>query len=179
MNGVITGGSTFVAEVYAARDDAGFRQAFDQNYRDILACAKRRSSVADAADIAAEVFIITWRKWASAPSGAVRPWLFGIGRKVPANNNRTHRRRARLSARLTSLGERPGTDPHRGGHDDLNQAMAMLRSSDQDIIRLHCREDLSGSEIAVVLGCSANAASIRLHRAKEQLGRAPTYGRRS
>jgi RNA polymerase sigma-70 factor (ECF subfamily) len=146
--------------------------AFDRHYRDVLAYAKRRSSAVDAEDIVAETFTIAWRKWESAPADAIRPWLFGIARKVLANQRRGSRRQHRLAAKITSLSDKATIDPAYGEYADVNQAMAGLRSEDREIIRLHCWEDLSIAEIAVVLDCSANAASIRLHRAKQQLGRA-------
>jgi RNA polymerase sigma-70 factor (ECF subfamily) len=172
MNGVIARESTLAGAVSGSHGDAGFRLAFDQHYRDILAYAKRRTSVGDAEDIAAETFTIAWRKWSSAPPDAIRPWLFGIARKVLANNNRALRRRDRLSAKMTSLSERPSIDGPGGEHTDVDRALATLRSADREVIRLHCWEDLSVAEIAVVLGCSPNAASIRLHRAKQHLSRA-------
>ncbi|MDH3259428.1 MAG: sigma-70 family RNA polymerase sigma factor [Acidimicrobiia bacterium] len=158
--------------VSSSQDNAGFQRAFDEHYRDILAYAQRRSSPVDAEDIAAETFTIAWRRWTSAPPDAVRLWLFGIARKVLANSNRGLRRRARLSTKVTSLTNGSTLDPSYGEHADVAQAMAILRFQDREIIRLHCWEDLSISEIAVVLGCSPNAASIRLHRAKQQLGQA-------
>lgn len=174
-------GSSLVGTVSASRDGTGFQRAFDEHYRDILAYATRRSLAADAEDVAAETFTIAWRKWASVPPVAVRPWLFGIARKVLANSNRGLRRRDRLSAKMASLSERSTIDRSYGEYSDVDQAMAMLRFSDQEIIRLHCWENLSASEIAVVLGCTANAASIRLHRAKHRLGQAlaTTSGGRS
>jgi RNA polymerase sigma-70 factor (ECF subfamily) len=172
MNGVIARGSTFVETVSASQDDAGFRRAFDQHYRDIVAYAKRRSSIADAEDIASETFAIAWRKWASVPPESIRPWLFGIARKVLANSNRGRRRRDRLSAKMTSIGDRSSIDPSYGEHADVWHAMATLPSSEREIIRLHCGEDLAVSEIAIVLGCSANAAGIRLHRAKRHVAEA-------
>jgi RNA polymerase sigma-70 factor (ECF subfamily) len=172
MNGVIARGSTFVGTDSASQDDAGFRLAFDLHYRDILAYAKRRSSIADAEDIASETFAIAWRKWGSAPSEAIRPWLFGIARKVLANSNRSFRRRDRLSAKMTSVGEQFSVDPSYDGHADVLQAMDTLPSSEREIIRLHCWEDLAVAEIAIVLACSANAASIRLHHAKRHFAEA-------
>ena len=167
--------------VSAFRDEAGFRRAFDQHYRDILAYAKRRSPIADAEDVAAETFAVAWRRWASAPPGAVRPWLFGIARKVVANSNRSLRRRNRLSARISSFDELAGSDTHFGEHADVVQALETLSASEREIIRLHCWEDLAVSEIAVALGCSANAAGIRLHRAKRHIAQAlaTTSGGRS
>jgi len=169
MNGVIVRGSTYVGTTSASRDETGFRLAFDQNYRDILAYAQRRSSPTDAEDVAAETFTVAWRRWGSAPPNAIRPWLYGIARKVLANHRRSSRRQDRLAAKITTLRENSTIGPAYGEHADVDQAMTMLRLPDREIIRLHCWEDLSIAEIAIVLGCSANAASIRLHRAKQQL----------
>ena len=179
MNGVMARGSTFVGSISTSQTDKDFRLAFDRHYRDILAYAKRRSSPIDAEDIAAETFTIAWRRWTSAPPDAIRPWLFGIARNVLANTRRGSRRQDRLAAKMTSVSETSSTDPSYGEHQEVNQAMAGLRPADREIIRLHCWEELSVSEIAVVLGCSANAASIRLHRAKHQLHQALTSGGRS
>ena len=179
MNGVMARGSTFVGSISTSRTDKDFRLAFDRHYRDILAYAKRRSSPTDAEDLAAETFTIAWRRWTSAPPDAIRPWLFGIARNVLANNRRGSRRQDRLAAKMTSVSETSSTDPSYGEHQEVDQAMAGLRPADREIIRLHCWEELSVSEIAVVLGCSANAASIRLYRAKQQLHQALTSGGRS
>jgi RNA polymerase sigma-70 factor (ECF subfamily) len=179
MNGVMARGSTYVGTISESRDEKGFRLAFDQNYRDILAYARRRSSPTDAEDIAAETFTIAWRKWNSAPPDALRPWLFGIARRVLANNRRSSRRQSRLAAKVTSLSEAATPPPTFGEHAELDRAMAMLRFQDREIIRLHCWEDLSIPDIAVILGCSANAASIRLHRARQQLEHALASGGQS
>jgi RNA polymerase sigma-70 factor (ECF subfamily) len=162
-----------------SRDEQGFRLAFDQSYRDILAYARRRSDSVDAEDIAAEVFAIAWRKWNSAPPDSVRPWLFGIARRVLANNRRSNRRRSRLAAKVTSQSETLTPPPTYGEHAEVDRAMAMLRPQDREIIRLHCWEDLSTADIAVVLNCSTNAAGIRLHRARQQLGQTLAAGGQS
>ena len=145
MYGVMTKGSSFVGTFSASQHELGFQRAFDQHFRDILAYAKRRSPVSDAEDIAAETFTIAWRKWASAPPDAIRPWLFGIARKVLANSNRGLRRRDRLSAKMMSLSGRSAIEFSYGEHADVDQAMGMLQLSDREIIRLHCWEDRSPS----------------------------------
>ena len=44
-----------------------------------------------------------------------------------------------------------------------------LRTEDAELLRLWAWEQLAPGEIATVLGITANAASIRLHRAREKL----------
>jgi len=170
MSGVIAGEPPLVETVH--RDEVGFHRAFDAHYRDVLAYAHRRAGDADAEDVAAETFAIAWRRWATAPPDAVRPWLFGIARRVLANTNRGLRRRDRLVAKIGSLsGEPPGYGDE---HVEVARALDRLRAADREIIRLHCWEGLAASEIAVALRCSPNAAGIRLHRAKQRFARALT-----
>ncbi|MDQ4052872.1 MAG: sigma-70 family RNA polymerase sigma factor, partial [Actinomycetota bacterium] len=52
---------------------------------------------------------------------------------------------------------------------DLAEALAALPGTDAELLRLWAWEQLSPSEIAEVLEITANAASVRLHRAKEKL----------
>ena len=47
--------------------------------------------------------------------------------------------------------------------------MAALRDEDAELLRLWAWEQLTPAEIAEVLGITPNAASIRLHRAREKL----------
>jgi RNA polymerase sigma-70 factor (ECF subfamily) len=50
------------------------------------------------------------------------------------------------------------------------QQLMSMRPADQEILRLAAWEDLNSGEIALVLGCSVNAAQQRLSRAKKRLG---------
>jgi RNA polymerase sigma-70 factor (ECF subfamily) len=75
----------------------------------------------------------------------------------------------RLAARLAVV-DPPRPVPAAEAPDtDLAEALARLRTAEAEILRLWAWEDLGPTEIAAVLGISANAASIRLHRAKGTL----------
>jgi RNA polymerase sigma-70 factor (ECF subfamily) len=64
----------------------------------------------------------------------------------------------------------PGAIPApAAGDPDLTAALAGLPATDAEVLRLWAWEDLTLAEIAAVLGITANAASIRLHRAKGRL----------
>jgi RNA polymerase sigma-70 factor (ECF subfamily) len=156
-------------------DQAGdrFRLLFDDYWADIAAYARRRLPPADAADLAAEVFLIAWRRLADVPEGpAARLWLFGVARRVHANELRARRRRDRLHGALIEAFER---GPHSTPPTDANHlaaAMRTLSEQDRELLRLTAWEGLRPAEIAVVLGCSANAATIRVHRARNRLATA-------
>jgi RNA polymerase sigma-70 factor (ECF subfamily) len=51
-------------------------------------------------------------------------------------------------------------------------ALRSLGDTDREILTLAAWEDLDAGQIAVVLGCSRNAARIRLHRARRRLAAA-------
>lgn len=51
----------------------------------------------------------------------------------------------------------------------LSAALAALPARDQEVLRLWAWEQLPPREIALVLDITANAASIRLHRATQKL----------
>jgi RNA polymerase sigma-70 factor (ECF subfamily) len=79
----------------------------------------------------------------------------------------------RLVRRLEAQPERPsGHDPAERPGAELRSALGRLSSDDQEILRLVAWEGLSHAEAGQALGCSANAAAIRLHRARRRLERA-------
>lgn len=51
----------------------------------------------------------------------------------------------------------------------LRQAMSRLSVRDREVLRLHYDEELSHTEIGMVLGCSSRNVAVRLHRALRRL----------
>ena len=51
-------------------------------------------------------------------------------------------------------------------------AFARLRATDRELLALVAWEGLDAREIALVVGCSRNAARIRLHRARRRFAQA-------
>lgn len=64
----------------------------------------------------------------------------------------------------------PASDAIVGGDPDLLAALTGLSAGDKEVLILWAWEGLEPREIAVVLDISVNAATIRLHRAKQRLG---------
>jgi RNA polymerase sigma-70 factor (ECF subfamily) len=146
---------------------ARFEALFRAHERAVLAYTLRRTATpADAEDVAAETFTIAWRKFASIPAVEPLPWLYAVARRVLANHRRGNGRRERLAALLRV--EDVAT-PLRAGEDVDGPAFAALASlspADQEILRLIAWEELGNQQIAAVLGITANAVAIRLHRAR-------------
>ena len=152
-----------------AREDercARFRALYEANYDSILGYALRRVPHADALDVVAETFTVAWRRFARVPDGdEARLWLYGTARRVLANHQRADRRRARLHGRLAEMPRMGSTEPAQG---TAAAAFARLRPEDRELLALVAWEGLDAPQLARVIGCSANAARIRLHRARKR-----------
>jgi RNA polymerase sigma factor (sigma-70 family) len=148
-----------------------FERLYEASYGPVLGYVVRRTDKPDdAADVIAETFLTAWRRLDDVPAGdAARPWLFGVARRVLANQGRAERRRIALGERLrTELATaRYGREPS-AGLRDVAAAFRGLPDADREILALAGWEGLDPGQIAVVLGCSRNAARIRLHRARRR-----------
>jgi len=145
-----------------------FGAVFDACYAPLQAYARRRTAPADADDLVAEVLTVAWRRLDDIPAGAELPWLYGVARRVLANQRRAAGRRSRLADRLAGAAERaPAGGPDR--YDEVLAALARLRSDDREVLRLAAWEGLGPADLAIVLGCSTNAAALRLSRARRRL----------
>jgi RNA polymerase sigma factor (sigma-70 family) len=138
----------------------------------VLGYALRRTdNTDDAADVLAETFLTAWRRLDDVPLGAqARLWLYGTARRVLANHRRGERRRLALADRLKAeLAVSYRQPDYAGGVAEIAAAFRRLSVSDQDVLALAGWEGLAPGEIAMVIGCSRNAARIRLHRARGRL----------
>ena len=163
--GASRAGSSEDPQVRRRRD---FDVLYETHLRAVLAFALRRTATyADAEDVAAETFIVAWRRFDHLPATAAPlPWLYGVARKLIANQRRGADRRQRLDARMA---RQPQPEQRLIAGTATSQALAALerlRPDDQELLKLVAWEDLSQAEIGSILGISANAVAIRLHRAR-------------
>lgn len=144
-----------------------FRAAYDEHVRAVAAFALRRvPTPADAEDVVAETFLVAWRRFGEAPAD-LRPWLFGVARMVLRHHYRAATRRDALGERLA--GALAGLDSASGDRGWLADALPQLSEADRDLLTLTAWEGLSHAETGRVLGCSAAAVAVRLHRARRRL----------
>jgi RNA polymerase sigma factor (sigma-70 family) len=154
-----------------------FEGVYSANCGPVLAYVLRRThSCEDAADVLAETFLIAWRRLHDVPPGdAARLWLYGVARRVLANQRRGERRRIALTERLrlematSNLGAQQNWPQPTGELASIAQAFRRLPEPDQELLALVGWEGLNASQIAATLGCSSNAARIRVHRARRKL----------
>ncbi|TXR55543.1 RNA polymerase sigma factor [Quadrisphaera setariae] len=146
-----------------------FGGLFADHYGAVLGYGLRRVDAATAHDVAAEVFVVAWRRLGAVPEHP-RSWLLAVARRVLANELRRRQRLDRLHQRLAEThGDVPPVVVGEPADERLAQALARLRPSDQEVLRLVGWEELDAGEAAEVLGCSRAAFRVRLHRARRRL----------
>jgi RNA polymerase sigma-70 factor (ECF subfamily) len=161
------------------------RERFEAAYRELYApiCGyvlRRVREPEDAAEAIAETFATLWRRFDNCPHGdELRPWLFGVARRVVANQRRSERRRSALGERLAANLDRDALvsiQPEEG--TALARAFASLSDSDRELLSLVAWEGLTREELAVALGTNRATVRLRLHRARKRLRDAlPTEAR--
>lgn len=151
-----------------------FGALYEECYPRVLAYCARRRDADLARDVAADVFLVAWRRFDDVPVDPL-PWLITIAQNCLRDHARSGRRRERLQARMTTTrGEAISPDPADAvtEHALVHDALAQLGQDDQEILRLVAWEDLSTAQLAAVLRCSTAAARVRLHRARKRFRRA-------
>lgn len=155
-----------------AERQARFEALYAANHAPVLGYALRRTANPDdAADILSETFLTAWRRLDELPPGDdARLWLYGVARRVLANYYRGERRRSALADRLRAELASSYVPPELGGESaKMTEALRRLPRQHRELLTLNAWEGLDYGEIATVLGCSRNAARIRLHRARLRL----------
>lgn len=123
-----------------------------------------------------DVFLVVHRRWHSRdPASSMRSWLYGICRRVAADQRRAERRGER---RLQSV-------PHPDAAPSPEQALAQAEAGDfvdaflagldpekREVFVLAEVEDLSAPEIAAATGIKLNTVYSRLRVARELFARA-------
>jgi RNA polymerase sigma-70 factor (ECF subfamily) len=148
---------------------------YEAYYWSVLRYARRRLPNDDAArDAAAEVFAVAWRRWDHVPTNDPLPWLYGVARNVIESEQRRQGRDQDLRRQLAEL--LPDSAEFSAAADrarlmETLQALSRLSPADQEVLRLHAWEGLSGAALAQALDCSTTAAAVRLHRARRRLQR--------
>ena len=152
-----------------------FSGLYEEHYEHVLRYALRRTDAEMARDVAAERFTVAWRRIEQLPAEPL-PWLYGVARRVLANELRGQHRRDRLTSRLELAASVAGVPTVQADHaeevtatTDIRATMAKLSPRDQEVLQLIAWEDLDIADAAKVLGCSNTACKVRLHRARRRL----------
>lgn len=170
--GVVGARPTSIAPADAS--DAVRRARFEalaaEVYEPLQRYVRRRIDAAAADDVVSDTLLVCWRRLDDIPEDAGLPWTLGVARRCLANDRRGERRQANVGHRLAA---QPIVPPGAADETDLgaelHTALAELPDTDREIVLLWAWEGLPPRDIAVAMGLSANAVSIRLHRVKQRL----------
>lgn len=158
------------------RDREAFRALYREHHPTIRRYLAARAPSEQVDDLAAETFLVAWRRAAQMPPHAV-PWLLNVAAKVLANQRRRTERADALLERLVEASRLQ--DPaacaaaeRRAEYLAVLRALAQLRPDDRELVLLAIWDGLRATEIAVVLGVNHVAARARLSRARRRLEQA-------
>ncbi|MEO5982867.1 MAG: RNA polymerase sigma factor [Pedococcus sp.] len=142
--------------------------------------ARRVDDPAVAADLTADIFVAVIESAHSYDPclGTQRAWLFGIAKHVVHTEYRRRERHGRAIGRLAGhrVLEADALEHAVERLDAQAQARALrdqikfLAPRLRDVLELVAVDQLSVTEAATALGITPNAARVRLHRARRQLG---------
>ena len=133
---------------------------------------------ADADEVCGSAFLELWRlrERVQLVHGSVLPWLLVTAGNLARNHGRKARRYQQV---LRTLPRDPGSYDVTAvveEQDDLDRraaavrhAFARLKPIDAQLLDLTTRAELPVQDAAAVLGISAGAARVRLHRARNRL----------
>lgn len=141
-----------------------FAELFAIAYEPLQAYVLRRGGGSDTDDVVAEALTVLWRRLDDVPADAPIAWALGVARRCLANHRRSAARRDQLVERIAA-----NPVPTPSADESLDEALAYLDADQREILRLWAWEGLAPREIAVAMNITANAASIRLHRARRDL----------
>ncbi len=160
-----------------AGDAAAFTSLYERHYDAVLRYARRRVDEQTARDVAAETFLVAWRRPGQVPDAEPLPWLYGVARNTLGNVLRSRTRAAALGLRVRAASV-AGVPMVQADHADsvvdnvqFAQALRRLSMRDQEALQLVAWEGLDLAAAAQVVGCSAATFAVRLHRARRRLAR--------
>ena len=166
----------------ARTDPQAFREFYERYAVWIRAWFQRQTGSESAAlDLTAETFAQAWRglrRYRDLADGSGAPWLFGIARNLLRQYHKHNRIETAARARLGLPVDYEGTD----AYDAVDERMAAtslrpvlqgavdaLPSDQRAALELRVVQQLPYDEVAHELGCSINAARLRVSRALRAL----------
>jgi RNA polymerase sigma factor (sigma-70 family) len=166
----------------ARTDPQAFREFYDRYAAWVRAWFQRQTSSETAAlDLTAETFAQAWRsvkRFRDEADGSGAPWLFGIARNLLRQYHKHNRIETAARARMgMPLAFAESEEYERvderiaaaGMGPALHHAVEGLPVEQRRALELRVVQQLSYDEVAGRLGCSQNAARLRVSRALRTL----------
>ena len=122
-----------------ADPESRFEEIYGSSYGPLLGYALRRCpDPEDAADVVAETFMVAWRRIEEVPRGGeAKLWLFGVARKVLANQRRGERRHEQRTAALRAeLAASPLVAEPPAEDSQVGRVFRTLSDDDRELLSL-------------------------------------------
>ena len=147
-----------------------FKALFETAYPVVRRYAHHRDlTTADAEDLAADVFAVAWRRLHKVPTDDPIPWVLAVARNHWRNHLRKAQRSKSLTRRLNGASIPATIDSPSASTGRLGRTLRALSVDDREILLLIAWDGLTPQQAAMVLGCTAATARVRLHRARKRL----------
>lgn len=157
------------AQLAKAPDVDAFARFYARHYPILLNVARQRLiGLADAEDITAETFRISWTHHLGGGELTLR-WAYRTLRNVIGNEYQRLARAERLRVEIGPLYTDRVLSPDSDDTLDVRRHVNELREEDRELIYMAYWEDLSRNEIAEILGISPITVRVRLLRARRAL----------
>jgi RNA polymerase sigma-70 factor, ECF subfamily len=145
-----------------------FEALFRAHYGAVRGYALRRVASDVAQDVVSETFLVAWRRLDDVPDDAL-PWLFGVARRVVANQRRSADRSAALHERVAATANTVSHEAEVGDEELVRAALGRLSDNDREALILVGWHGLTGARAARAAGCTRGTFAVRLHRARSRL----------
>src|SRR3954463_3082022 len=167
----------------ASRDPLAFREFYDRYATWVRAWFQRQTGSESAAlDLTAETFAQAWhasRRFRDMANGSGAPWLFGIARNLLRQYHKHNRIESAARERLGMPTAWAECEDYEAVDERLvatslspllRMAVHALPAEQQRALDLRIVQQLDYEEVAGALGCTQNAARLRVSRALRALG---------
>ena len=167
----------------AGRDPLAFREFYDRYAVWMRSWFQRQTGSDSAAlDLTAETFAQAWnsaKRFKDMADGSGAPWLFGIARNLLRQYHKHNRIESAARERLGMPTAWAECEDYEAVDERmfasslapmLRHAVRALPTEQQRALELRVVQQLDYEEVAGALGCSQNAARLRVSRALRALG---------
>lgn len=152
-----------------------YREHYAAIWRFLLHLGVRKN---DVADVTHNVFLIAYKKLPEFEHrSSLRTWLCGIALRVARSFNRSAAVRLEVSAEELALSGAGGAEEavdaslHSGQLALAQRLLDSLPAEQREVFVLHELEQMTGGEIAALMGTSLGTVRSRLRRARESFRR--------
>jgi RNA polymerase sigma-70 factor (ECF subfamily) len=148
-----------------------YREHYSALWRFLLHLGVPRS---DVPDVTHNVFLIAFRRLSTFEQrSSLRTWLCGIALRVGRDHLRSAAVRLEVSAADPTLSAGASAPADHGRRDDrlelAERLLDSLSAEQREVFVLHELEQMTGSEIAALMGTSVGTVRSRLRRARDSV----------